>query len=701
MDNDKKLLLQKYIQLIRQGLSPAEPNYIALQNLIDDFVLTVLNDPLRTAWLNIQNNLDPPQYVSNVNFRNSFEDFLTNQVEPDLFRIPETDKSFPSTIDPDTLKALVEEKAIYLQKIAATENAWREKWKTRWREQLKVARLKALGIIQQDSEANAALSSQTESVKNQYIDLVTMAAQEVAKESSTETKQKVDLVTSRIEQSKLRELGLPPSLAGSKFSAFILSFVETSREELNELPPITAFETEEKLTAYSAGFAYTSAAIDLHPVISQDLSQSQITVDDKEKLVMILSEYHESLKKYGLSQTTQLQISLRSKITALNIANLPPNFLDKLFATTSPYEWLTQIEKRLRLPERLRPTGAFAPPSSFGEKIISFPQRMISGINFRFPSISFPSISFGGAGGAISSVGSAVGNNFLSSVFNLGGRTGSILSFGRGAAGAVGQKAVTFWGKYYLIIIGIIGFAFFTGFINLPLNSNIVYESDSAAFIVKNESSDKLIGPGEGVVPGGDTPIGSYTLPIGPVDILGCPTNSGVQITQPPYFDPYGTDCNMQQYPGKVYSHCKTNSWDLGTTNGSPVYNTVDGYVFSYNSSFTVGDHTCNSQEMIGFGNYVVIVRTEDGTPTGKPKDYLFFGHLQDLTPVVSNLSHKYGNSSATPLKTGEPLGRTDDTGCSGGPHLHYERRVASGFLRIPDKTQFVDLTACNYFYKN
>ena len=115
MDNDKKLLLQKYIQLIRQGLSPAEPNYIALQNLIDDFVLTVLNDPLRTAWLNIQNNLDPPQYVSNVNFRNSFEDFLTNQVEPDLFRIPETDKSFPSTIDPDTLKALVEEKAIYLQ----------------------------------------------------------------------------------------------------------------------------------------------------------------------------------------------------------------------------------------------------------------------------------------------------------------------------------------------------------------------------------------------------------------------------------------------------------------------------------------------------------------------------------------------------------------------------------------------------------
>ena len=137
---------------------------------------------------------------------------------------------------------------------------------------------------------------------------------------------------------------------------------------------------------------------------------------------------------------------------------------------------LTQIEKRLRLPERLRPTGAFAPPSSFGEKIISFPQRMISGINFRFPSISFPSISFGGAGGAISSVGSAVGNNFLSSVFNLGGRTGSILSFGRGAAGAVGQKAVTFWGKYYLIIIGIIGFAFFTGFINLPLNSNIVYE---------------------------------------------------------------------------------------------------------------------------------------------------------------------------------------------------------------------------------
>lgn len=128
---------------------------------------------------------------------------------------------------------------------------------------------------------------------------------------------------------------------------------------------------------------------------------------------------------------------------------------------------------------------------------------------------------------------------------------------------------------------------------------------------------------------------------------------------------------------------------------GLPVSASADGYVYK------VG------VQRSGYGN-VIFLKHPNGYST-------VYGHLQsfreDLGNYVRNEQYKaqtfeielFPDSTLFPVKKGETIALSGNTGGSGGPHLHFEIRdrfnnyvnpLAFGFREIPDKTPpvFVNL---------
>jgi len=93
------------------------------------------------------------------------------------------------------------------------------------------------------------------------------------------------------------------------------------------------------------------------------------------------------------------------------------------------------------------------------------------------------------------------------------------------------------------------------------------------------------------------------------------------------------------------------NAFDISQNNGSNVYATHDGTVYSA-ISWGSGD--------LGYGNHVIISSTDGSF-------YTLYGHLLAFYVTPGQI-----------VSAGTLIGVVDNTGNSTGPHLHYELRTGS-----------------------
>ncbi|MCL4387341.1 M23 family metallopeptidase, partial [Patescibacteria group bacterium] len=112
--------------------------------------------------------------------------------------------------------------------------------------------------------------------------------------------------------------------------------------------------------------------------------------------------------------------------------------------------------------------------------------------------------------------------------------------------------------------------------------------------------------------------------------------------------------CSVTQVPGGGFSHGSLNAVDLSLANGTPIYSTLNGkittkHVYLYNC-YQSG---CRGE---GYGTYVVVT---NGNAWAK------FAHL-----IPDSISHLQEGQI---VQRGDLIGKSDNTGYSSGPHLHYE----------------------------
>ncbi|MBD8490651.1 M23 family metallopeptidase [Echinicola sp. CAU 1574] len=121
---------------------------------------------------------------------------------------------------------------------------------------------------------------------------------------------------------------------------------------------------------------------------------------------------------------------------------------------------------------------------------------------------------------------------------------------------------------------------------------------------------------------------------------------------------------------------------------GLPVYAAADGYVYRMKIS------------TYGYGNVIYLKHTNG--------QYTLYGHLRDFNAKIAkymwqkmadaeeNSLEVYPEASALPVKKGEIIAYSGNTGSSGGPHLHFEIRdsldraldpLKFGFSEIKDTT--------------
>lgn len=136
------------------------------------------------------------------------------------------------------------------------------------------------------------------------------------------------------------------------------------------------------------------------------------------------------------------------------------------------------------------------------------------------------------------------------------------------------------------------------------------------------------------------------------------------------YFrSPLNLDLSLSGNFGELRNNHFHSGLDIRTnyTQGHPVYATADGYI----SRIGVGH--------FGYGKALYIMH-----PNGYTTVY---GHLQNFAGDIQDYAKKiqyskesyeiqsYPNASALPVKKGQLIGYSGNTGGSGGPHLHYEIR--------------------------
>lgn len=122
------------------------------------------------------------------------------------------------------------------------------------------------------------------------------------------------------------------------------------------------------------------------------------------------------------------------------------------------------------------------------------------------------------------------------------------------------------------------------------------------------------------------------------------------------------TDRNKPEYAGQelggYHGDMKAkwhNGIDFGMGRGTPLYACTDGTV-TYGTQ-TEGSTHRNSDGYAGAGHYAYI--------TAGDGNYIWYMHLKS-----------FNGSSGRKVKKGDLIGYSGNTGCSSGPHLHFEIRV-------------------------
>lgn len=151
---------------------------------------------------------------------------------------------------------------------------------------------------------------------------------------------------------------------------------------------------------------------------------------------------------------------------------------------------------------------------------------------------------------------------------------------------------------------------------------------------------------------------------------LGCWPVSG-QVTQGPY-------CT---YGNPLLSHClvKSNAIDIAGNFDRPVYASHDGTAYFYPPSGINGlIPGCNFNND-GYGGFVKLIGNQTTT---------IYAHLRSsrLKPFASQN-----------ITSGTEIGRVGSTGCSSGPHLHYELRTSQDIrTAVPNYNKGVSTSGCH-----
>ncbi|MBI5620175.1 M23 family metallopeptidase [Candidatus Gottesmanbacteria bacterium] len=221
-----------------------------------------------------------------------------------------------------------------------------------------------------------------------------------------------------------------------------------------------------------------------------------------------------------------------------------------------------------------------------------------------------------------------------------------------------------FWDDTPLMISVFIGAAIILLFI-LPTFFNITFIRESAKNAALLVESFRLSGRGFGIE-GKDKFEYNGPSPAPPSAVSGCPIGQALfsSISQCP-------NDSRPDY-SHYFTHAWSNAYDIALPASTEVYATHNGNLVEY-----VSDIPQNGGS--DYGNYVVLAGTD---PAGKLY-FTIYGHLLTVSDTIKNLCggalRCSSSGAARPVENRTLLGKTDNTGASTGPHLHYELRNADG----------------------
>lgn len=668
---DQREVLTSYIDRIEEQLNELRQhrtNPIAVQNLIDNFIGNLAPEH-QEEWNESIHNLN----IKFVSF-DRYQELLVIFIRKIKLGL-QSGRLRPEQITNTPKEAVEAALNSGLKQIEDTNEA-QQKWQAKWQEQIKTYNDQVIYTLNQLETTTPGITILN---KAPVAELIVRTAQAESKTSTQKLsfQDAQNRFQRRIQATELRQLGLPAGANPLLIEAMRM-IANASGPELANTPYAQQIPQASIIAAALAPFKQQLSSL-LEPMgfaVTQTKAENYLG-----NLAVTLTDAQTQGKFNKPQISTEeirslLALAAGAELSPLELAKVLPWAYDHMPIRYALIQ-LTGRDPFLPLPEiaGLAPDTARAaqlgPPTERYPYPTSGWNRFLGQIGDGtlktvFSLGNLPFINQGAA--AAGHVATRGGRNILS----------SLLGLGQGPLGLVRAttRRLAIETLIALVVVGVISFFVFNSVLASPTGSNTPITAGQT-----------LLFEGDEELPGGpgapeDATRTAYTGPLGPVDILGCPTNSGLKICQVPYAS---------------YSHSAVNAYDIAVPLGGPVYASHDGFVVEYCNDFAVMEKICVinankprcNNRMGRYGNYVKLVRKENNDPQGKIIDYTWYGHFQDVTQQVIDA---YNSGALIPV--GTPLGRADDNGCSSGSHLHYEHRDANN---QPDHAVFLDLDKCGY----